>query len=81
MLLHSAMWMRSEEIYVSSGQHISIILLGLIQKMKVISFSISCINEEYVPFSLMLLSSALMSNIIFHSTKSTRKLENTHNGS
>ena len=55
MLLHSAVWKRSEEICVSSGQCTSITLLGLTQKMKVISFSISCINKQYVPFSLMLL--------------------------
>lgn len=52
---YSAVWTRSEEIYVSSGQFTSITLLGLTQKMKVISFSISCINEQYVPFSLILL--------------------------
>lgn len=45
ILLHSAVWMRSKEIYVSPGQCTSIRLLGFNQKMNVISFSNSCIDE------------------------------------
>ena len=55
MLLHSVVRKRSKEIYVSSGQCTSITLLGFSQKMKVIFFSISCINEWSMLFSLMVL--------------------------
>lgn len=54
MLLHSSVWMRSEENNVSSGQYTSITFLGLTQN-EVYLFSIFYINEKCVPSSLMFL--------------------------